>query len=107
MTDAQTIMTLHMYHSIVEIVQNLLKDNGICVDTGIEKVYDYAMRFEFQGRGTLHVHVVAHAHSLGAAGVATRSPLVRAATTVPDRGPEKGSSAFTGRLFTIKLINSQ
>ena len=29
------------------------------MQTGIKACHHYAMRFEFQGRGTLHVHVVA------------------------------------------------
>ena len=58
--DAQTVLALHMYHVLVEIIENLLFKKGLCnEETGIDDVYDYSIRFEFQDRGTLHVHVVA------------------------------------------------
>ena len=60
MTNAQAVMTLHMHHVMVQIIERLMAKSGICGDaTGIERVKDYSMRFEFQGRGTVHVHVVA------------------------------------------------
>ena len=64
MTNAQAIMTLHMYHCMSEIVE-LLANEGFREETGIKKINEYSMRFEFQGRGTLHVHVVAWAELHG------------------------------------------
>jgi len=53
-------MALHMYHCLDEILQRLFTEREICRRAvGIEDVRDYCLRFEYQGRGTLHVHVVA------------------------------------------------
>ena len=58
--DVQTMLALHMYHVLVEVIENLLLKKELCAgDAGIENVFDYSIRFEFQDRGTLHVHVVA------------------------------------------------
>eukprot|EP00973_Karenia_brevis_P069305 9636660-Karenia_brevis.AAC.1 len=49
-----------MYHTLVEVIEGLLLKKKVSqADTGIQDVKDYSLRFEFQGRGTLHVHVVA------------------------------------------------
>ena len=60
MTDAQSIMTLHMYNCFVQFVERVLVEGAASNhETGIDKINEYSLRFEFQGRGTLHVHVVA------------------------------------------------
>ena len=50
-------MTLDIYRILMETMQSLLvSDNDF-----FDEVYDYCIRVEFQGRGTLHIHVVAWA----------------------------------------------
>ena len=49
-------MTLDIYRALMETMKELLKTNEF-----FEEVYDYCIRVEFQGRGTLHIHVIAWA----------------------------------------------
>ena len=56
MVDFQGPMTLDIYRKLVETMKELLKTNEF-----FDEVYDYCIRIEFQGRGTLHIHVVAWA----------------------------------------------
>eukprot|EP00972_Heterocapsa_arctica_P104482 15396585-Heterocapsa_arctica.AAC.1 len=60
LSDGQVIMALHMYHSLSTVIENILTDRDLCRERfGIDDVTDYCMRFEYQDRGTIHVHVVA------------------------------------------------
>ena len=61
LSDVQSLVTLHVYQCMAEIIKKVLLSKQLAnhVVTGIDEVYDYSMRFEFQSRGTLHVHVVA------------------------------------------------
>ena len=70
LSDGQAIMTLHMYHVIGAILKEIVLRKGDLPETqefrerrnaGLEEVYDYCFRWEFQGRGTIHVHVLAWA----------------------------------------------
>ena len=56
MIDCQGPMTLDIYRALMETMKGLLKTNEL-----FEEVYDYCIRVEFQGRGTLHIHVIAWA----------------------------------------------
>ena len=56
MIDCQGPMTLGIYRALMETMTELLKTNEF-----FEEVYDYCIRVEFQGRGTLHIHVIAWA----------------------------------------------
>ena len=57
MIDCQGPMTLDIYRKLVETMKGLLvSDNDF-----FDEVYDYCIRIEYQGRGTLHIHVVAWA----------------------------------------------
>ena len=56
MTDFQGPMTLDIYRVLMETMQELLVSNEF-----FDEIYEYAIRVEFQGRGTLHIHVVAWA----------------------------------------------
>ena len=57
---AQAALALHMRHVLAELVEKcVLNKDDPCRAPGIKAVRDYSLRFEFQGRGTLHVHVVA------------------------------------------------
>ena len=53
--DSQGPMTLDLYRKLVETMKGLLVSDNEFFD----EVYDYCIRIEFQGRGTLHIHVVA------------------------------------------------
>ena len=56
----QTTLALHMRHVLKEVVEQcVLNRAGACRAPGVASVLEYSLRFEFQGRGTLHVHVVA------------------------------------------------
>ena len=57
MTDFQGPTTLDIYRILMEAMQGLL----VSGDDFFDEVYDYCIRVEFQGRGTLHIHVVAWA----------------------------------------------
>ena len=63
LTDAQAKFTLHIYHVLQEVlaktVLNKHPDEDMVRMTGIRSTQEYAMRIEFQSRGTLHVHIVA------------------------------------------------
>ncbi|CAE7381940.1 pif1 [Symbiodinium microadriaticum] len=55
----QDLLTLHLYHSINNMLEaHLLRDGPSLKKVGVERVRQWSLRFEFQSRGTLHVHVV-------------------------------------------------
>ena len=53
-------MTLDLYRKLVETMKDLLntKDQA---NEFFEEVFEHSVRIEFQGRGTLHIHVIAWA----------------------------------------------
>eukprot|EP00973_Karenia_brevis_P064369 8943606-Karenia_brevis.AAC.1 len=75
LSDGQAALTIHMHHVIGAVLQdsflrkgspfeadaNQFKDNAFKerYQNGIEEVLEYSLRWEFQSRGTIHVHVVA------------------------------------------------
>ena len=59
LSNAHSLMTLHMYHTLVAVLEKVLLKTPDELRTGIKKVLAYSMRFEFQSRGTIHVHIVA------------------------------------------------
>ena len=56
MVDLQGPMTLNVYRTLMETMQGLLQSNEF-----FDEVYDHCIRVEFQGRGTLHIHLIAWA----------------------------------------------
>ena len=56
MIDFQGPMPLDIYRKLVETMKDLLRTNDFS-----QEVFDYCIRIELQGRGTLHIHVVAWA----------------------------------------------
>ena len=60
--DVQVHLTFHFYNCLKEILLKLLRGEYSEHDTGIASVDAWAMRFEFQKRGTLHVHLLCWAH---------------------------------------------
>ena len=57
LTDLQPAVTLHLYHTITTMFEKVvLTSSAAC---GFRRVFQYVLRIEFQGRGTLHVHVLA------------------------------------------------
>ena len=59
LSGGQVIMALHMYHSLDEITRTFLTERDICRQRVGVDVHDFCLRFGYQGRGTIHVHVVA------------------------------------------------
>ena len=53
LSEAQSILTLHLYHYLTSVVKKLLNSSFF------KKCYHYVIRYEFQGRGTLHLHIAA------------------------------------------------
>lgn len=49
----QSLLTLHLYKYLTSVVKNVL--HSIL----FKKCYHYVIRYEFQGRGTLHLHIAA------------------------------------------------
>ena len=56
MVDFQGPMTLNVYRILMETMEGLLQSNEF-----FDEVYEHCIRVEFQGRGTLHIHVIAWA----------------------------------------------
>ena len=55
----QLLLTLHLYNSLQAVLRRLLFENGDALEKcGIKEVEHWCMRFEFQKRGTIHVHVI-------------------------------------------------
>ena len=52
LSEVQGMITLHLYHVLHTLLKDIFDD-----DTLFPKVHDYSSRVEFQGRGTLHVHI--------------------------------------------------
>lgn len=61
LSDTQAALTLHMYHVLIELIETDLLKKGVrdASSTGIKEILDYSIHIEYQGRGTLHIHVVA------------------------------------------------
>ena len=52
LSDLQGPLTLHIYNVLMAVVTQLLS-----ADEFFEKVWEHVIRVEFQGRGTLHIHI--------------------------------------------------
>ena len=55
----QAVLTLHIYNALKAFFEDLFSDSGQLAELGIAKVDEWVLRFEFQKRGTVHVHVLA------------------------------------------------
>jgi hypothetical protein len=59
LTSQQAFLTLHLYNSMQAVLRKLVFENGEALRAcGIARVVHWCMRFEFQKRGTIHVHVI-------------------------------------------------
>ena len=59
LSSCQATLTVHLHHCIAAVLEHaLLKDGHNLQQCGLEKVREYVLRFEFQKRGTIHVHVL-------------------------------------------------
>ncbi|CAK0876318.1 unnamed protein product, partial [Prorocentrum cordatum] len=56
LTDIQGPLTMHAYHVIRKVLDDFLRSE--CVPAYFKRLHDYSLRVEFQGRGTLHAHLV-------------------------------------------------
>ncbi|CAE7241020.1 pif1, partial [Symbiodinium sp. CCMP2456] len=87
LSDQQANMTLHLYNSLQVLLEyHILKDGHALRDIGVSRVRHWSIRFEFQARGTLHLHAVLWADLLpgwqannltGCSGTSTTSKFVR------------------------------
>eukprot|EP00973_Karenia_brevis_P062929 8748629-Karenia_brevis.AAC.1 len=50
----QALLTLHIYHVLEQLMKETFNDSRL-----FEQCLDYVIRVEFQGRGTLHIHIPA------------------------------------------------
>eukprot|EP00439_Symbiodinium_sp_Y106_P039165 s2340_g4.t2 len=56
---------MHLYHTIQTLLEvHLLKNAESLKKVGLERILHWSLRFEFQARGTLHVHVLLWAELL-------------------------------------------
>lgn len=58
LSERHALLTRHVYHCLLELLRHCFLDT-VRAKVGVEEVHEYALRFEFQDRGTMHVHVVA------------------------------------------------
>ena len=64
-SDGQRVVTLHLHHRLRELLERMDLSRGAQADedplrqAGIEEVLPWSYRWEFQGRGTFHVYLVA------------------------------------------------
>ena len=59
LSDYQSVLTLHIYNTIQGLLEKRLLKNGDALGKcGLTRVSNWVMRFEFQDRGTIHVHVL-------------------------------------------------
>ena len=55
----QILLTLHIYNTMQALLRKLVVEEGDALaQCGIEEILHWCMRFEFQKRGTIHVHVI-------------------------------------------------
>ncbi len=59
LSNQQLLLTLHLHNTLAGLLEaHILKDGFSLAQIGLARVRQWSMRFEFQARGTLHVHVV-------------------------------------------------
>ena len=59
LTNQQDMITLHIYHTLQALLEtHLLKAGESLHRVGIANIRQWSFRFEFQSRGTLHLHAV-------------------------------------------------
>ena len=49
-------LALHIYNVLMSVMKQLFQERD---NEFFERVYEYVIRVEFQGRGTLHIHIAA------------------------------------------------
>ena len=77
LTEQQNLLTLHFHNTLESLLEvHVLKNGQSLSRIGIAKVRQWSFRFEFQSRGTLHIHAVLWADLLpgwSAANITARS----------------------------------
>ena len=77
LSDIQAQLGVHLHNALWSMLDGLLRDTAL-----FEEVYEHVLRVEFQGRGTLHVHlalwaiVAAGVDLRGRSGEAHSSPII-------------------------------
>ena len=85
LSEAQSVLTIHIHNYISAVLDEcLFRQGSQMAACGLSEVLHYVYRFEFQSRGTLHVHAVAWvrfeaapASLSGRSGDGGDSPLLR------------------------------
>ena len=85
LSNSHSLLTLHIYNALTSVLQAVFKDQVLLDDWGIKTIFEFAIRIEFQKRGTPHAHVIiwaaSHegrdmAHLSGRSGEDHTSPMV-------------------------------
>ena len=85
LSNSHSLLTLHIYNALTSVLQAVFKDRELLDDWGIKTIFEFAIRIEFQKRGTPHAHVIiwaaSHegrdmAHLSGRSGEDHTSPMV-------------------------------
>ena len=58
LSQSHAVLTLHIYNGLTMVLQTVFKDQHLLDEWGIEAIHEFAIRIEFQKRGTPHAHVV-------------------------------------------------
>ena len=59
LSNQQALLTMHLHHTLASLLEiHLLKEGRSLKEIGIAKIRQWSFRFEFQSRGTLHLHAV-------------------------------------------------
>ena len=109
----QILLTLHLYNSLQALLREMLFENGDALAAcGIESIDHWCMRFEFQKRGTIHVHVLCwyapvkgrHPSELtGKTGAEKNSPLVKLLQSVFECSVDVQGGKCSHNLMTYVL----
>ena len=102
LSENQALLTLHLHNALSAVLEHsLLKTGANLEECGIKKVKEYVFRFEFQSRGTLHVHVLAWVDYLDGQNV---DLLTGNSNTA---GPKSPFVAFLERTFRCGAVDVQ
>ena len=98
----QAALTFHLHNCLSAVLEHtLLKKGTNRKECGIEKVLQYVYRFEFQSRGTLHVHVLAWVEYVEGQNV----DLLTGTSGEP--GPKSPFVAFLEKTFCCGAVDVQ
>ena len=113
LSSQQILLTLHLYNSLQALLREMFFENEDALAAcGIESIDHWCMRFEFQKRGTIHVHALCwlrpmkgrHPSELtGKNGVENNSPLVKLLQSVFESSVDVQGGKCSHNLMTYIL----